>query len=194
MNCVRLLFAFCAAAMLTMGACSPNNTADSGPAAKREVSVEVVAAQAKGFTVGAIMSTATVYVFFDTQCPHCGHLWNAAMPLHKKLKFVWIPIGMINASSTSQGAALLTAVNPLDLMNAHETALLAGQGGMAATSSVPADIEAAIKANTRLFNSFGAESVPFIVTKNLVSGQTVSRAGALNTAALADFVGLAAAP
>ncbi len=185
----RFFFPFVAALLLGLAGCSPKDSATAVAPAKREVTLEA-AAQGKGFTVGSMMSATTVYVFFDTQCGHCGHLWLASIPLHKKAKFVWIPIGMINASSKTQGAALLTATDPLALMTEHETSLLAGKGGIAASAGVSVEIEDAIKANTQLFNSFGAEAVPFVVAKNLRSGQTVSRAGAMDTGALAAFVGI----
>jgi thiol:disulfide interchange protein DsbG len=181
------------AAMVLSGCSKQETTSASTPAAKaakQEVSVEAVAAQGKGFTVGALMSSNTVYVIFDSQCPHCGHLWEASKPLQKKVKFVWIPVGWINPSSTSQGAALLSAANPGELMSEHEALLLAGKGGIAASSSIAPDIEAAIKANTALLNSFGAESVPFIIAKNQKTGQTVSRDGAMDTGPLAEFLGI----
>jgi thiol:disulfide interchange protein DsbG len=194
MKLSRMIFLMLASILLLQAGCSPQDSASVAVPAKREVSVEAVASQARGFTVGSMMSATTVYVFFDTQCPHCGHLWQASAPLHHKAKFVWIPIGMINASSKSQGAALLTSANPLALMTEHEASLLAGQGGIAAASSAPSEIEDAIQANTRLFNSFGAESVPFVVVRNTRSGQTVSREGAMDTAVLANFIGIDAAP
>lgn len=175
---------------LTLGACSKQDDSTSAKPAKQEVSVQAVATQAKGFTVGSMMSANTAYVFFDPQCPHCGHLWQASMPLHKKVKFVWIPVAWINASSLPQGAALMTAQSPSDLMTEHETALLAGKGGIAASASVSSDIEQSIKANTKLLNSLGAESVPFVVVKNAATGQTISRSGALTTAALAEMIGV----
>ena len=189
----HLLIASTMVLALLVGGCSREEgpSADNpGKAAKREVSVQTVAAEAKGFTVGALMSTHAVYVFFDPQCPHCGHLWQASLPLHKKAKFVWIPVAWINASSLSQGAALLTASNPLALMNEHETSLLGGKGGIAASSSVPSEVEQHIKANTKLLGSLGAESVPFVVVKNPATGQTVHRDGALTTAALATLIGV----
>lgn len=178
------------AGALALGACSKPESSAPTASTKQQASVEVVSSQAKGFTVGAMMSTNVVYVFFDTQCPHCGHLWEASMPLHKKVKFVWIPVGMINATSAAQGAAILTAADPGALMTEHEASLLAGKGGISASSSIAADIEQAIKKNTQLLNNFGAESVPFIVAKNQKKGQTVSQDGALSTAALANFLGL----
>ena len=181
--------------MLALSACSPQESPKAGPAAapaKQAASVEVAAAQGKGFTVGALMSANTAYVFFDPQCPHCGHLWNASLPLQKKVKFVWIPVGWINATSTTQGAALLTAANPAELMTEHEASLLAGKGGISASSSIAPDIEKAIKGNTQLLNSFGAESVPFIVARNVKTGQTVTRDGSMLTPALAEFLGVEA--
>ena len=136
------------------------------------------------------MSANTVYVMFDPQCPHCGHLWQASVPLHKKIKFVWIPVSFINAKSAPQGAALMSAANPAELMTAHEASLLAGTGGTAASASVTPEIEEAIKANTKLFNSLGVDSVPYVVARNARTGQVVSNTGALATAALADFLGV----
>lgn len=175
-------------ALLVCG-CSPQDSASSAPV-KREVSLTTVSAQAKGFSVGALMSANTVYVFFDPQCPHCGHLWEASTALQQKLKFVWIPVSLINATSLAQGAALMTAANPSVLMAQHEASLLAGKGGISASSSIAPEIEKAIKNNTQMLTSFGAESVPFMVAKNQKTGQTVSREGALSTAALAEFLGL----
>ncbi|HWS05933.1 MAG TPA: DsbC family protein [Burkholderiaceae bacterium] len=182
-------------ASLLLGACSKQESAPAAApakAAKQPISLDAIAAQAKGFTVGSMMSASPVYVFFDAQCPHCGHLWEASLPLQKKVKFVWIPVGWINASSTAQGAALLTAANPGALMSEHEASLLAKKGGISAPSSIPPEIEQAIKANTQLLGSFGAEAVPFTVARNLKTGQTVSRDGAMSTQALADLLGVEA--
>ena len=190
----RLLITSLTLAVLLLGACSKQDTPGAAQASKQELSVQAVATQAKGFTVGSIMSARTVYVFFDPQCPHCGHLWQASMPLHSKVKFVWIPVAWINASSLPQGAALLTAANPTELMTTHEASLLAGKGGISAPASVQSDIEQSIKANTKLLNSFGAESVPFIVTKDASTGKTVGRDGALGTPELAALAGLDTAP
>ena len=186
----RLFFSSLLLIALALSGCSPQESSSSAAAVKREVSLAAVSAQAKGFSVGALMSTNIVYVFFDAQCPHCGRLWEASAPLHRKVKFVWIPVGLINATSTAQGAALLTAANPGALMTEHEASLLAGKGGISASSSIAPEVAQAIKNNTQMLNSFGAESVPFVVAKNLKTGQTVSQEGALSTAALAEFLGV----
>ena len=75
-------------------------------------------------------------------------------------------------------------------MAAHEKSLIAGQGGMAASSSIPADIEAAIKTNTALLDRLGATSVPFLVARHARTGETITHAGALGTQELALLLGL----
>ena len=61
---------------------------DTAAVSKPAQPMEAVAAQGKGFAVGALMSVNTVYVMFDPQCPHCGHLWEASVPLQKKVATV----------------------------------------------------------------------------------------------------------
>lgn len=192
MKLAKLIFPFVTVLGLALAGCSPPDSPDKAAAAVKPAQpYEAVAAQGKGFTVGAMMSAHTVYVLFDPQCPHCGHLWEASTPLQNKVKFVWIPVSFINAKSAPQGAALLAAANPAGLMAEHERSILAGTGGIAASASVAPDLELAIKKNTLLFNSLGVESVPFILAKNIRTGQVVTNEGALATPALAEFLGVA---
>ena len=180
--------------LVALSACSPKNEATTAqppaPAAASLDAYDQVARQAKGFTAGALMSANTVYVLFDPQCPHCGHLWKSAQPLLKKVKFVWVPVSIINAKSLPQGAALLSAANPVELMNTHEVSILAGTGGISASSSVADDIEKAIKTNTEVFNALRAESVPMLVAKHAKTGALIKRMGSLETPALAEFLGV----
>lgn len=191
MKLAQLAFPFVAAFAIVLAGCSPQDSADQASAPRPAQPYEAVAAQAKGFAVGAMMSANAVYVLFDPQCPHCARLWEASVPLHNKVKFVWIPVAFINAKSAPQGAALLSAANPAELMTAHEKSMLAGTGGISASASIPSELALAIKKNTQLFNSLGAESVPYILAKNLRTGQLVTNHGALATPALADFLGVA---
>jgi thiol:disulfide interchange protein DsbG len=185
--------AFALTLCMGLASCSKQDTS-TAPTATVAVapaqSFDVVAKDGQGFTAGAMMSSQTVYVLFDAQCPHCGALWNASLPLQKKVKFVWIPVSLMNSKSTLQGAALLTAANPVELMSSHEASLLAGNGGMIASANPSADAQAAIKSNTLLYNSLGATSVPYIVAKNARSGAVVTNSGALQTPALAAFLGV----
>jgi thiol:disulfide interchange protein DsbG len=178
---------------LSLIACSPKEpSADMAAAAPIAIdqAYGAVQAQAKGFTAGAMMSANPVYVLFDPQCPHCGHLWQSAQPLLSRVKFVWVPVAIISAKSLPQGAALLQAADPVQAMSTHEQSLLTGQGGMSASAGIPDEIESAIKANTQLLNQLGADSVPFIVARHLRSGQTVTRAGSMDAPALATFLGV----
>lgn len=180
------------AACLALGACSKQDpqAAAAAAAPKRTPSLEIVSAEGKGFTVGSMMSAQAVYVFFDPQCPHCAHLWEASVPLQKKLKFVWMPVAFINASSAPQGVALLSAADPAARMAEHEASILAGKGGTSASSSAAPEMEKAVRNNTQLFNNLGLESVPFVIARNARTGQTVTRTGALDTAALAELLGV----
>ena len=84
------------AIVLSLAACNDASSpagGDTAPkAAATSVSIEAIAAEAKGFTVGSTMSVRTVYVFFDSQCPHCAVLWESAKPLKSQAKFIWIEI------------------------------------------------------------------------------------------------------
>jgi thiol:disulfide interchange protein DsbG len=196
MNIRHLTLPLIASMALLLSACSKEDattqTATPATAIAPAQAYDAVAAQGKGFTVGALMSANPVYVLFDPQCPHCGHLWNASLPLQGKVKFVWLPVAILGPKSAPQGAALMQAANPVEAMTAHETSVLAGQGGMSASASVPDEVLASIKANTQLLDNLGADSVPFIVARHARSGQSVTKAGALDTQALTEFLGLAA--
>jgi len=187
-----LKFVLITAMVLGITACSKNDTPPppAAAAAATASSYDLVASSAKGFTVGALMSAQTVYVLFDPQCPHCGHLWNASVPLHNKVKFVWVPIAFNSGKSLAQAAALLSASNPVQAMTEHEQSLLAGKGGMAASSSISGELETSIKSNTQLLTTLGVDSVPFILTKNRRTGAVVSNNGALETTPLAQLLGL----
>lgn len=162
----------------------------AAPATQVGSSYDLVASKGKGFAVGALMSAQPVYVLFDPQCPHCGRLWQASLPLHNKVKFVWIPISFNPTKSLPQGAALLSAANPVDTMTAHEQSLLAGTGGMAASADVPEELKQAINNNTQLLNQLGVDSVPFLLGKHRKTGDIVSFNGAMETAALANLLGV----
>jgi hypothetical protein len=109
------------AAMGVLTACSREPEAPPAPPIDRSQALQVLAAEGKGFAVGALMAANTVYVLFDPQCPHCAHLWEASQPLLKQARFVWLPVSILNAKSLPQGAAILGASDPAAAMAAHET-------------------------------------------------------------------------
>lgn len=185
-----LLMALAAALTLSLTACSREDAgADKSPPMAAAQALDMLATEGKGFTVGTTVAARTVYVLFDPQCPHCGHLWEASQPLLNKARFIWLPVAFISPKSLPQGAALLQSAQPWETMTAHEKALLDGSGGISASATVPDDIRAAIERNTQLLGRLGADSVPLIVTRSLV-GQPVLHAGSMETAALAVLLGL----
>ena len=187
----RITIAATLALTLVFSGCSQQDATDTPSSASKPAQpYEAVAAQGTGFTVGAMMSANTVYVLFDPQCPHCGHLWEASLPLHNKVKFVWMPVALMNAKSGPQGGALLSATNPAALMAEHEKSILAGGGGISAITGSSKEVNQAIKKNTQLLNSLGVVSIPYILAKNLRTGQVVTNTGSLSTAALAEFLGV----
>lgn len=153
------------------------------------MSEAALAEQATGFSVGSPVNVRTVYVFFDAQCPHCGDLWNAAKPLKPQARFVWIPVGIINASSTVQGASILAAADPVAEMDKHEASLLARHGGISARQGIDAQKASVVK-NSELMESFGFASIPAIIGTHAQTGAMVRQEGAMPTSALAKVLGL----
>lgn len=187
-----LLLPLAGALALGLAGCkdSPKPEQVTAPkAAAQAVSVETLAAEGKGFSVGSTMAARTVYVFFDPQCPHCAALWVAARPLKSQARFVWMPVSLINPTSTTQGAALLAAADPVTAMDQHEASMAAKQGGIMAKGDVEAQ-KARVMANTALMNRYGFGSVPVIIGKHATTGELVVKEGALPTPALANALGL----
>lgn len=195
---LKLIYAAVMTALITgcllVAGCKDAASPGAGGSAKAgaaPVSVAAIAAEASGFTVGSAMSARTVYVFFDAQCPHCSELWRNAKPLKSQAKFVWIPVGLLNAASTAQGATLLASKDPVALMDEHEASMLAKRGGISGGSDIDAQKEQVAK-NTQLLNRFGFASIPTIVGTHAETGALVTSEGALQTAALASLLGLQA--
>jgi thiol:disulfide interchange protein DsbG len=180
-------------AALVLAACGKESgspaVAGAGKGPSTPVTLEAIESGAKGFNVGSTMSTRTIYVFFDPQCPHCAALWEAARPLKPQARFVWIPVALINDKSAPQGAAILSASDPVAMMDQHEVSMRNKQGGVGAmgVSDAQKDI---VKRNTELMNKFGFGGVPTVVAKHAQSGQLVTLEGSMPTAMLAQRLGL----
>jgi len=173
-----------------LAACG-DKPAEAPPAAKPTArEAYELAAKAHGFTVGQLMAANTVYVFFDTTCPHCAALWASAKPLLGRLKMVWIPIGLLQRASTAQGATILSAPDPAAAMAENEASLLARGGGITANPSLSDEVLAKIKENTELFQRLGADSVPLIVYRNARSAEFGMHPGSVDTAQLAAMAGV----
>lgn len=192
---IRALPTALLASAFALAGCGDKTGSAAAPAksvtSAEAVSIPAIASEAKGFTVGSAMSVRTVYVFFDAQCPHCTALWEAARPLKSQAKFVWIPVGLLNAQSTTQGAALLASPDPATAMDFHEASMKDHKGGIAPNGDIEAQ-KAAVASNTKLMNRFQFASVPTVVAKHAVTGDLVVKEGSMPTAALANALGLQA--
>ena len=186
------------AALLLLSGCNkaPEATAPvtsaGNASSSTTVTVKAVAAEGVGFSVGSSMAAHTVYVFFDPQCPHCTELWKAARPLTSRARFVWMPVGLLNDKSRTQGAALLAASDPVAAMNAHETSMQEKNGGIAGIAAGPAADKqlAAVATNTALLTRMGFASIPTVVATHAQTGALVTHEGSMSTAALATLLGL----
>jgi thiol:disulfide interchange protein DsbG len=189
---LKLSLAALMMASLLMTGCkdaSSPGAAGGAKSASAPISVAAIAAEATGFTAGSAVSARTVYVFFDAQCPHCSELWRNAKPLKSQAKFVWIPVGLLNAASTAQGATLLASKDAVALMDEHEASMLAKRGGISGGSDIDAQKDQVAK-NTQLLNRFGFASIPTIVGTHAETGALVTNEGSMTTAALASLLGL----
>ena len=150
-----------------------------------------LAATGTGFATGPMMAANTVYVFFDTTCPHCAHLWKNLLPLQSKVKVVWLPTGFLRPISAKQGTTILMAPNPAAAMNENEDKLMAHQGGITVAPTLNDEVMAKVKANTVILgDKLGADSVPLVLFRNARTGAYAAHAGAAETAQLSAMFGL----
>ncbi|MEK8030373.1 thioredoxin fold domain-containing protein [Ideonella sp. DXS29W] len=140
----------------------------------------LLAATGSGFSTGPTMSARTVYVFFDTSCPHCAHLWQAAQSLGNQLKIVWIPVGFLRPQSMPQGATILAASDPVAMMNENEASVANHGRGISVPATVDDEALMKVRANTSLFKQFQSDSVPLIVFRNAKTGEVGQHAGAVS--------------
>jgi thiol:disulfide interchange protein DsbG len=183
--------------LATLAACSKEVAAPAAPAAANAGAPVDAARTAyetslrgSGFSVGQAMAARTVRVFFDPQCPHCATLWAASKPLLDRISMVWMPVAFIRPVSGPQGALLLAAADPSALMDQHESLLASGQGGLVVPAPADEALLEKIKANTALWTSLEAGSVPHLLYRAGSGGPYGQQSGGLPTAQLAQLLGL----
>lgn len=144
----------------------------------------------KGFAVGNLGASRTVYVMFDPQCPHCGRVWGYTKALWPQARFVWIPVGLMNDTSIAQGVALLQA-GTAEQMDIHESRLASNLGGLAVDPSAhpPLDLMTEVERNGHVLARFGAERVPFIVSINEKTAKPVVIEGEVHADVLVERFG-----
>lgn len=144
---------------------------------------------ASSFESGRNVSARRVYVFFDTQCVYCGQFWRESKKLNDEATFVWIPVRLLNSSSLSQGASILQASSPVELMDQNESLLSARKGGIKPASNLEEDNLKAVQQNSLVFQKAGAQAVPYILGINEVTGQVITHSGAVSAEKLSESLG-----
>ncbi len=151
---------------------------------------DTVAKKANGFTVGNMMAAKVVYVFFDTQCPHCAAFWNEVKPVLGQIRMVWIPVRLLQDISAQQGAMILSAGDPAAEMEKNEQSRNAGGKGLEPAGNIAKDQLDKVRANTDLMVSIGASAVPYLVYKSPVNGASASYEGGMGAEDLKKLLGI----
>jgi len=196
----RHALAWAGAGLAGLAACSRSEPPAAGAAAPGSAGASAAgggtareafdaASRGSGFVVGEAMAARTLLVFFDAQCPHCATLWTAAKPLRNRIRMVWMPVAFIAPASGPQGAMLLAAQDGTALMDQHESMLSAGRGGLSAMGADEA-LLAKVKANTAIWRSLNATSVPHLLVRAGASGPYAVQSGGLPTDTLSELLGL----
>ena len=160
--------------------------ATPGPSTAADASETYKAAsRGTGFVVGQAVAARSVLVFFDPQCPHCAKLWAAGRPLLDRVRMVWMPVAFIGPTSGPQGALMLAAKDPVSTMDQHESLRASGQGGLAVAGPADAGLLEKIQANTQLWKSLDARSVPYAVYRIAADGPYGVQSGGMSTEQLA---------
>lgn len=150
-----------------------------------------IVAASRGFAVGEVHSGRTTYVFFDTESFKSGALWSVSKPLWPQMRFVWIPVAVIDDRSLAQGAAILAAQSPSEALSAHEnTRATLHQRQRAALPVSPLSAPTlAVLGNTALFRANGHSRVPLTATAS-PQGLVTASPEVLTTPELARILGL----
>lgn len=119
-------------------------------------------------------STNTVFVVFDPQCPDCIQFWKVAGLFKDYVRFIWLPVAVLNSRSEIQGALMLSASNPADLM-ARQVATFdtSSRGLVTEPAKVSSNFRDDVWRNSRIFRRGGGKSVPFLLyqdPKNQIRG------------------------
>jgi thiol:disulfide interchange protein DsbG len=135
-----------------------------------------------------VKGATTVYVVFDPQCPWCAKFWDSAKPIADRVRFVWLPVAVLNPRSEPQGAAILSSANPVETMEAHEALL--PKGGLPLESlAPPMAAREDVWSNSRIYRRTGGRSVPFAVYRD-AQGQAATIPGYLSPEDLKKALGL----
>ena len=88
---------------------------------------ERLAREGKGFDMQPSLGLReAVYVVFDPRCRYCLRLREAARPVSKQIRLVWMPVALLNGKSEPQDSAILSAADSVAAMEAHSQSYPSG--------------------------------------------------------------------
>jgi hypothetical protein len=118
---------------------------------------------AKGFDMALPTNPAlSVFVVFDPQCPDCIHFWKIANFFSNKVRFIWLPVAVLNSRSELQGALILSASNPAEMMARQVIQFETSSRGLVTDGlQVPSSARDDVWHNSRIFRRAGGKNVPF---------------------------------
>ena len=107
-----------------------------------------------------------VYVFADPNCTYCNRFWETARPWVEtgKVQLRHILVGIIKADSPAKAVAILGAPDPSAALLENERNF--GQGGIAPSAIVPANLSRVLDDHRRLMLSAGFQGTPGIVVRD----------------------------
>ncbi len=174
-----------------LGLIAPIGRAQSPSQIDAKAMFERLGKEGKGFDMlRSLGPREPVYVVFDPQCRFCVRLCEAARPIAQRIRFVWVPVALVNGKSEPQAAAILSAADPAAAMQAHERSFASG-GSAAGAMKIDASTRGAVQANSRIFRRAGGATVPTTVFRHRGTGQYSVIAGALDSGALKQALGIA---
>ncbi|MCD9087585.1 thiol:disulfide interchange protein DsbG [Stenotrophomonas sp. SY1] len=129
-----------------------------------------------------------IYAFSDPNCPYCNHFWEAARPWVEsgKVQIREILVGVIREDSANKAAAILGAASPEQALLENERNF--AKGGIKPLPTVPADVQAKLRANELLMLELGFQGTPGILFKD-VDGSVQMRSGMPQGEDLAKVLG-----
>ncbi len=162
--------------------------ADGAIPARQAPSLAAVQRHATGIEVGNKRSARHFFVFFDPMCEACAAWWAASEQLRAEARLTWVPVASTPEAATS-AAALLVAENPAEALALRMTP---GAGALTAGDDLPdPNAAASVAQNTRLLASFGAAELPYVVGRNLATGQPYASSQIRSAAELMTALGWA---
>jgi thiol:disulfide interchange protein DsbG len=145
----------------------------------------------KGFDQGEVPETSTtVFVLFDPQCPDCIKFWDLSNTFKTQVRFIWLPVAVLNSRSEPQGALILSATHPADMMARQVELFNTPSRGLETTGvSISDSAREDVWQNARIFRRAGGKSVPFLISQDRTN-QIIGSADIESLESLETFLNL----